>query len=588
MPLFMTCLSANMSPNADTFKNNGYPIVFNRDVSKRFISVCPGVSGAGGVIAFDGRGTKSSVSTKKIPDTGYEKFQSGNTVGTNNDCFINIYETTEESWQTNNYRNSIQLRGLNFARISHTSKYVSDSTGDLPARGGSSVIDIDVNLPIGTILMFNASFTVTTSDNHNRNSSFPKGWYVCNGTNGTPNLIDKFVKGMTAAGATGGSHTITLSVANLPAHTHGLNGHTHTINHDHASFTSGNSPSLSHNHTGTCNTAGSHTHTANHFHSANAENSVSHSHTANHTHTASLIPNGGHTHTIPSHTHTMAHGHTVSVASALGSHTHTTDIRHGHELNGTSYSVTNYDINNQYVWRKYSSPEQHYYDSATYLTASYLKQLNTNSFFYNYYMVPHGGGENQTEYKNINNVRQHLTSFSHDKFKKRSQTDTNSQGNLQGATSPSINGASYISIKLNQHNSSRKSDSVNLSHKHDVTIGNFDGSTGGSGQLMTSTMFDHSHTITINKENVTTSVDGVHNHKITVYSENVTTSLSGSHSHTITVGTNSLGTHTHSIDVPNFTGSSGGSTSNTTSTGLGQSFNNQPAFYTVVFIMRVS
>ena len=31
------------------------------------------------------------------------------------------------------------------------------------------------------------------------------GWYICDGNNGTPNLVDKFVRGGATSGATGGS-----------------------------------------------------------------------------------------------------------------------------------------------------------------------------------------------------------------------------------------------------------------------------------------------------------------------------------------------------------------------------------------------
>jgi hypothetical protein len=51
------------------------------------------------------------------------------------------------------------------------------------------------------------------------------GWAICNGSNGTPNLAGKFVRGnTTAAGATGGTDN---------------SAHTHPIGHDHAAFTSG-------------------------------------------------------------------------------------------------------------------------------------------------------------------------------------------------------------------------------------------------------------------------------------------------------------------------------------------------------------
>lgn len=68
--------------------------------------------------------------------------------------------------------------------------------------------------------------------------SIPSGWYLCDGTNGTPDLRDKFViaAGSTySVGATGGANTATLTQNELPAHTHtatftgnALPTHTHT------------------------------------------------------------------------------------------------------------------------------------------------------------------------------------------------------------------------------------------------------------------------------------------------------------------------------------------------------------------------
>lgn len=55
-------------------------------------------------------------------------------------------------------------------------------------------------------------------------SSVPEGWALCNGSNGTPNLVDKFIKGGTSAGATGGHKEITLTIDNLPSHSHSISG----------------------------------------------------------------------------------------------------------------------------------------------------------------------------------------------------------------------------------------------------------------------------------------------------------------------------------------------------------------------------
>ena len=83
-------------------------------------------------------------------------------------------------------------------------------------------------VPVGGILMW--SGTVAT---------IPSGYALCNGSNGTPDLRDKFIIGAGstyAPAATGGSATKTLEVANLPAHTHTWTGttatggeHTHVI-----------------------------------------------------------------------------------------------------------------------------------------------------------------------------------------------------------------------------------------------------------------------------------------------------------------------------------------------------------------------
>jgi microcystin-dependent protein len=64
-------------------------------------------------------------------------------------------------------------------------------------------------IPVGGIIMWSGT-------------SVPAGWGLCDGTGGRPDLRDRFVIGGTTAnvGQTGGANTATLSVANLPAHTH--------------------------------------------------------------------------------------------------------------------------------------------------------------------------------------------------------------------------------------------------------------------------------------------------------------------------------------------------------------------------------
>ena len=88
-------------------------------------------------------------------------------------------------------------------------------------------------MPTGAIIMWSGLI-----------GDVPAGWVVCDGNNGTPNLTDRFIVGAggslgVVAGATGGSHTVTLSASNLPSHTHTYSGTTNTVgNHTHSGSTS--------------------------------------------------------------------------------------------------------------------------------------------------------------------------------------------------------------------------------------------------------------------------------------------------------------------------------------------------------------
>lgn len=95
----------------------------------------------------------------------------------------------------------------------------------------------DFRIPAGGIIMWSGALV-----------NIPTGWFLCNGTNGTPNLQDRFVigaGGAYAVGATGGSkdatlaahsHTATLSGSTAAAggHSHGLSdpGHSHGLPND--------------------------------------------------------------------------------------------------------------------------------------------------------------------------------------------------------------------------------------------------------------------------------------------------------------------------------------------------------------------
>ena len=78
-------------------------------------------------------------------------------------------------------------------------------------------------LPTGVILMWSGSL-----------GSIPVGWALCDGTSGTPNLLGRFVRGIDTSssnpGSSGGADQYTLSVGELPSHSHEVTdpGHSHS------------------------------------------------------------------------------------------------------------------------------------------------------------------------------------------------------------------------------------------------------------------------------------------------------------------------------------------------------------------------
>lgn len=113
-----------------------------------------------------------------------------------------------------------------FLRAQYTSLY------ELPPQDSSSKFAstewVNKLIPKGSIIMFNGL-----------SSEIPKGWHICDGTGGTPNLTGKFIKASNTSGETGGKSTIQILEENMPRHTHTFVGnkvttsesgaHTHTI-----------------------------------------------------------------------------------------------------------------------------------------------------------------------------------------------------------------------------------------------------------------------------------------------------------------------------------------------------------------------
>ena len=107
----------------------------------------------------------------------------------------------------------IGLSGANYG----SSGQVLTSQGSGSAAAWTTVIGV----PSGIIAVWSGS-----------EGSIPSGWYLCNGSNGTPDLRNRFIVGAGSGssysvGDTGGSNTVTLSTSQIPAHSHTTNNHSH-------------------------------------------------------------------------------------------------------------------------------------------------------------------------------------------------------------------------------------------------------------------------------------------------------------------------------------------------------------------------
>lgn len=84
-------------------------------------------------------------------------------------------------------------------------------------------------VPVGAIMMWAGAI-----------NAIPTGWYLCDGTNSTPDLRSKFIVGYNpgesdydTVGKTGGAKSVILTEAQMPKHTHGAStdtkgAHTHS------------------------------------------------------------------------------------------------------------------------------------------------------------------------------------------------------------------------------------------------------------------------------------------------------------------------------------------------------------------------
>ena len=314
---------------------------------------------------------------------------------------------TRSPTESSNSNNAINLSGAatvsvtaiddDFNRLEHAgvTKVVASATGATvtgtlaatAVTGDGSALTGIVSIPSGLIAMWSGT-----------NANIPTGWNLCDGSNGTPDLTNRFVMGRAGgsnSGAASGANTVTLAETNLPSHTHSISmdtggggahtpggnlnnsgNHTHTVSgnanaggdHSH-NFNANTGNSGNHTHSGSTSNTGSHSHNirlrasnvsqavalpihvgSNNYYPNNisTESGGSHSHNFNtngggdhsHNFNKNTGNSGNHTHGLSANAAAAGdHSHNFS-GSAVGNHTHSVSGNTGGVGSGTALTIT--------------------------------------------------------------------------------------------------------------------------------------------------------------------------------------------------------------------------------------------------------
>jgi len=121
-------------------------------------------------------------------------------------------ETLTANANQTNYVYLHSDNGANWLTISTSATVPSDAMLLATVVAGASSINSVTNVTSGLPSYVPPGVIVAWSGVL---SSIPSGWLLCDGNNGTPNLIDRFLQGISTAatnpGTTGGSHTKTVA-----------------------------------------------------------------------------------------------------------------------------------------------------------------------------------------------------------------------------------------------------------------------------------------------------------------------------------------------------------------------------------------
>lgn len=204
--------------------STGMPTNQNRVLDDNEVLISQSLSTRGGTVLYTGMNSNGEfyIGKKRINAL------------TGEEVFLGVPESQTSSA---NFSSSFTVNDLIVV------KSLNASTANVSAKSLSVSLDSDFNGNIKTKTL-NATSTVTASNFIGNGTipiggiimwsgaSVPTGWALCNGSNGTPDLRDRFIVGSGnsySIGDTGGSDSVTLDVTQIPSHNHDITdpGHQH-------------------------------------------------------------------------------------------------------------------------------------------------------------------------------------------------------------------------------------------------------------------------------------------------------------------------------------------------------------------------
>lgn len=132
-------------------------------------------------------------------------------------CVIDILNSVEDDVRDNKSEiDALKVRvtdnetqiGINEANIELNEiaiKNNADEIEKLKRKTDATASAVNDMMPVGSIIMFNGLA-----------DEIPDNWHICDGTEGTPNLTDKFIKASDTAGTTGGGNSVKLTKSQIP------------------------------------------------------------------------------------------------------------------------------------------------------------------------------------------------------------------------------------------------------------------------------------------------------------------------------------------------------------------------------------